>query len=190
MSSHSSIETTSELTNRTTLHANFLVIDKLGVLIMGEPNIGKSELTLALLDRGHQMVCDDVVDVVYKNNQLIGYCPSVSYGYILISSVGMVDVPKLFGLNKVIARYEINLIITLIKLEGKLETVDPLNPVSQEETILGITIPKIIFPINAVRNLSLSLLIETLVRNQGLKKEGYDPSVNFTAVSCERSAFK
>ena len=172
---YSSPETTSELTNRTTLHANFLIIDKLGVLIMGEPNIGKSELTLALLDRGHQMVCDDVVDVVYKNNQLIGCCPAISYGYILISGIGMVDVPKLFGLDTVVAQYEINLIITLIKLEGKLEIVDPFHLVFQKEIILGITIPKIIFPINAVRNLSLSLLIETLVRNQGLKKEGCGP---------------
>lgn len=170
MLSYSHPKTMSEPTNHTTLHANFLVIDKLGVLIMGEPNIGKSELTLSLLDRGHQMVCDDVVDVVYKNNQLIGYCPAISYGYILISSIGMVDVPQLFGLDAVVTQYEINLIITLIKLKGKLEIADPFNLISQEETILGITIPKIIFPVNAARNLSLSLLIETLVRNQGLKK--------------------
>lgn len=111
-----------------------------------------------------------MVDVVYKNNQLIGYCPAISYGYILISSIGMVDVPQLFGLDAVVTQYEINLIITLIKLKGKLEIADPFNLISQEETILGITIPKIIFPVNAARNLSLSLLIETLVRNQGLKK--------------------
>ena len=169
MSSYPSFKIMSELTNRTTLHANFLVIDKLGVLIMGKPNIGKSELTLALLDRGHQIVCDDVVDVVYKNNQLIGCCPAVSYGYILISNIGMIDVPKLFGFDAVVAQYEIDLIITLIKSEGNLKIVDPLNPVSQGNIILGISIPKIIFPIDTVRN--LPLLIETLIRNQGLKKK-------------------
>ncbi|WP_304985795.1 HPr kinase/phosphorylase [Coxiella-like endosymbiont] len=179
MSSYPSSEITSwlSITNHIPLHANFLVIDKVGVLIMGEPNIGKSELTLALLDRGHQMVCDDMVDVVYQNNQLIGNCPAVACGYILISDVGMLDVSKLFGTDAIISHYGISLIITLIKPEDKFEIVDPLNPVREEETILGVTLPKIILPVYAGRN--LPLLIETLVRNQVLKKEGYDSSVNF-----------
>ena len=170
MSTYSSSEVISELANnRITLHANFLVIEKLGVLIMGEPTIGKSELTLSLLDRGHQMVCDDVVDIIYRNNQLIGSCPDVSYGYILISGIGMVDIPKLFGIDAIVAQYEINLIIQLIKCKEKLVVVNPLNPSFQEEIILGITVPKIIFPIYIERN--LPLLIETLIRNQSLKRE-------------------
>ncbi|AKQ33421.1 HPr kinase/phosphorylase [Candidatus Coxiella mudrowiae] len=180
MSPYPSAEMTSGLSTNctpTSLHANFLVIDKLGVLIMGEPNIGKSELTLALLDRGHQMICDDMVDVVYQHNQLIGNCPAVACGYILISDVGMLDVSKLFGTDAIISHYEISLIITLIKPKDKLEIVDPLNPVCEEETILGVILPKIILPVYAGRN--LPLLIETLVRNQVLKKEGYDSSVNF-----------
>ncbi|WP_264435458.1 HPr kinase/phosphatase C-terminal domain-containing protein [Coxiella endosymbiont of Dermacentor marginatus] len=154
-----------------TLHANFLIIEKLGVLIMGEPSIGKSELTLALLDRGYQMVCDDVVDITCKNNQLIGRCPDVAYGYILISDIGMVNVPKLFGFDAVVAQYEISLIIKLIKCEKKLVTIDPLNPTFQEDMILGIIIPKIIFPVYVGRN--LPLLVETLIRNQMLKKEAF-----------------
>ena len=169
MSIYSNSGVISEFTDhRTTLHANFLVIEKLGVLIMGEPTIGKSELTLSLLDRGHQMVCDDVVDIICKNNHLIGSCPDVAYGYILISGIGMVDVPKLFGLDAIVAQYEINFIIKLIKCEKKLVIVDPLNPTSQEETILGITVPKIVFPIRTERN--LPLLVETLIRNQSLQR--------------------
>ncbi|WP_309567416.1 HPr kinase/phosphorylase [Coxiella-like endosymbiont] len=166
-------EITSKLsmTNQTTLslHANFLVINKLGVLIMGEPNIGKSELTLALLDRGHQMVCDDLVDLVYQNNQLIGKCPAITCGYILISDVGMMNVSKLFGTNAIISQYEINLIITLIKPENKLKILDPFNPICEKETILEVTLPKIILPVYTGRN--LPLLIEILVRNQILKKK-------------------
>ncbi|AJC50353.1 hypothetical protein [Coxiella endosymbiont of Amblyomma americanum] len=151
-----------------TLHANFLVIKKLGVLIMGDHAIGKSELTLSLLDRGHQMVCDDAVDISRQNNQLIGSCPSVTYGHVLIAGIGIIDIPSLFGLSAVVSQHKINLIITLTGCKEKYTITDPLNPISLKEKILGITIPKIIFPIHSRRN--VPLLIETLIHNQGLKK--------------------
>lgn len=160
-----------------TLHANLLVIDKLGVLITGEPNIGKSELTLALLDRGHQLVCDDVVDIMQKNNKLIGSCPAVTNGYILVASIGIIDVSKLFGLNAVVIQHEIHLSVALVNSENILPLEDPLNPIYQNEIILGVTLPKIIFPVCAGR--SLPLLIEVLLRNHQLRRDGYDPSVNF-----------
>ena len=160
-----------------TLHANLLVIDKLGVLITGEPNIGKSELTLALLDRGHQLVCDDVVDVMQQNNKLIGSCPAVANGYILVTGIGVIDVSKLFGLDAVVIQYEIHLSIALVNPENKPSLEDPLNPIYQNEIILGVTLPKIIFPVHAGR--SLPLLIEILIRDHRLRREGYDPSANF-----------
>lgn len=160
-----------------TLHANLLVIDKLGVLITGEPDIGKSELTLALIDRGHQLVCDDMVDIIQKNNKLIGSCPAVTNGYILITDIGVIDVSKLFGLNAVVIQHEIHLSIALVRPENKPPFEDPLNPMYKNEVILGVTLPKIIFPVHTGR--SLPLLIEVLLRNHRLRKDGCDPSANF-----------
>ncbi|AAO90284.1 HPr kinase/phosphorylase-related protein [Coxiella burnetii] len=160
-----------------TWHANFLVIDKMGVLITGEANIGKSELSLALIDRGHQLVCDDVIDLKQENNQLIGSCPSVANGYILITGIGIIDVPKLFGLDAVVNQHEVHLSISLVKPEKMPLLDDPLNPLYRTEIILGINVPKILFPIHPGRN--LPLLIETLVRNHRLKMEGYDSSHHF-----------
>ena len=160
-----------------TLHANLLVINKLGVLITGEPEIGKSELTLALLDRGHQLVCDDVVDIMQKNDKLIGSCPEVTNGYILVSGIGIIDVPKLFGLNAVVVQHEIHLSIALVNPKRKTLIEDPLNPIYQNEIILGVTLPKIIFPVYAGR--SLPLLIEVLLRSYQLRREGCNPSANF-----------
>ncbi|QHG92380.1 HPr kinase/phosphorylase [Coxiella endosymbiont of Amblyomma sculptum] len=154
--------------DRTALHANFVVVKKLGVLIMGNPSIGKSELTLSLLDRGHQMVCDDVVDITYKDNQLIGSCPSISYGYILISGIGIIHVPKFFGPNSIVSQYGISLIIKLIKHEKNRVIADLFNPISQKEKILDTTVPSIMFPISRRRG-NLPLLIEMLIRNQNLK---------------------
>lgn len=160
-----------------TLHANLLVIDKLGVLITGEPDIGKSELTLALLDRGHQLVCDDVVDVMQQNNKLIGSCPSVTNGYVLVTGIGIIDVSKLFGLDSVVIQHEIHLSIALVRPKNKQLLEDPLNPIYKNEIILGVTLPKIIFPVYFGR--SLPLLIEVLLRSHQLKRDGCDPSANF-----------
>ncbi|MBW5802718.1 HPr kinase/phosphorylase [Coxiella endosymbiont of Ornithodoros amblus] len=160
-----------------TWHANFLVIDKMGILITGVANIGKSELSLALIDRGHQLVCDDVVDFKQENKQLMGSCPSVSNGYILITGIGIIDVPKLFGLDAVVNQHEVHLSISLVKPEKMPLMDDPLNPFYRSEIILGINVPKILFPIHPGRN--LPLLIETLVRNHRLKIEGYDSRYHF-----------
>ncbi|MFW0073028.1 MAG: HPr kinase/phosphorylase [Coxiella-like endosymbiont] len=160
-----------------TLHANLLVIDRLGVLITGESNIGKSELTLALLDRGHQLVCDDVVDIIQKNNKLIGSCPAVTNGYVLISGIGIIDVSQLFGLDAVVMQHEIHLSIALVNPENEPPIEDPLSPIYQNEIILGVTLPKIIFPVYAGR--SLPLLIEALLHSHQLRRHGCDPSANF-----------
>ena len=160
-----------------TLHANLLVIDKLGVLITGESDIGKSELTLALLDRGHQLVSDDVVDIMQQNNKLIGSCPAVTKGYVLVSGIGIIDASKLFGLDAVVIRHEIHLSIALVNSENKPPIEDPLSPIYQNEIILGVTLPKIIFPVYAGRN--LPLLIEVLLRSHRLRRDGCDPSANF-----------
>ena len=61
---------------KTTLHGNLLVIDKLGVCLVGESGIGKSELTLAMIDRGHRFISDDAIDIQKKENQLIGSAPN------------------------------------------------------------------------------------------------------------------
>ena len=161
-----------------TLHANFLVIDQVGVLITGEVNIGKSELSLALIDRGHQLVCDDIVDLKEENNQLIGTCPpSIANGYILITGIGITNVLKLFGVDSVINQHEVHLSIVLVKPEKMSPIKNPLSPLYQIATILGIIVPKILFPVHTEQN--LPLLIETLVRHHRLRMEGTDPGFHF-----------
>ena len=167
MSPHQNPEEASRHVKQT-LHANFLVIDKIGVLITGKTNFGKSELSLALIDRGHQLVCDDVVDIKKEKNQLIGTCPSIANGYILITGIGIIDVPKLFGLNAVINEHEIHLSIILVKPEEMPSIENPLNPLYQSEIILDIKLPKIFISMNRKH---LPLLIEILVRNHRLKME-------------------
>ena len=160
-----------------TLHANFLVINKIGVLITGKAHFGKSELSLALIDRGHQLVCDDVVDLKKEKNQLIGICPSITSGYVFITGIGVVDVPKLFGQDAVISEHKIHLLIVLVESEKMPPIEDPLSTLYQSEIILDIRLPKIFLSMNRK---NLPLLIEVLVHNHRLKMEGCsNPSLYF-----------
>ncbi len=159
------------------LHGNFLVIDKLGVIITGEPNIGKSELSLALLDRKHQLVCDDVVELKKQQEKLIGVCPALTRHYLMISGIGVLDIQKLFGPQSICREHPIDLIIHLVKLEKMPAIEDPLHPLYESLTLMNITIPKILFPAQVGK--SLPLLVETLVRNHHLKISGDDAGEKF-----------
>lgn len=155
-----------------------MVVDQLGVLISGDHHIGKSELSLALIDRGHQFVSDDTVDLCRKGNQIIGTCPEVIDKFMIIAGIGVVNLEKLFSEKVLAAQHELQLIIQLIQPEKTPTINDPLNPILKSRKILNIEIPEIIFPVYAAK--SLPLLIETLICNFHLKLNGYDTSVEFT----------
>lgn len=156
------------------IHGNLVVIDQLGVLLIGEHDIGKSELSLALIDRGHQLVSDDVVDVDNHQGKLIGSCPTLTHRYLLISSLGIIDVSKLFGPDAVIPTHEIHLCVELCNPTQLPHAEHPLKPLSSTINLHDISIPKLFFP--ATNNKNLPLLVETLVRNFRLQRDGDDTS--------------
>ncbi|WP_423063674.1 HPr kinase/phosphorylase [Candidiatus Paracoxiella cheracis] len=163
---------------KTTLHGNFMIIDQLGVLITGDHGIGKSELSLALMDLGHQFISDDSVDLCCRDNKIIGTCPDVIDKFMIIAGIGVINLEKLFTPEAFACEHALQLIIHLVDPRDMPAIEDPLNPISKSEKILGIEIPEIIFPASAAK--SLPLLIETLARNYHLKLNGYDTSVEFT----------
>ena len=145
------------------LHGNLMVIHQLGVFINGEPNIGKSELTLALLDRGHQLVSDDVVDIRSDQQRLIGQCPLLIQNFLLIHGIGMINIPRRYGEHAIERQCRVQLMLTLMQPHKMPISDNPLQPIQQEKTILNIPVPEIIFP--AVSGKNLPLLIDTLVYN-------------------------
>jgi len=161
-----------------TYHGNFIVIDQVGVLIIGEHGIGKSELALALIELGHQFVCDDSVDLYNESNKIIGRCPKVIDKLMIIAGIGVINLEKLFKQKSFIDEHELQLVVHLVNPSDMPTIEDPLNPITQSKTMLGIEIPEIIFPASAAK--SLPLLVETLVRNYHLKLNGYDTSIEFT----------
>lgn len=147
-----------------------------GVMITGKSGIGKSELALDLINRGHMLVADDVVDVSRVHNDIICHAPNLLKKMLEIRGLGIVDVTKLFGANTYLNKCELDFVINLVKLE-EAGNKDRLNPVNETLDVLGLEVPMLVIPITEGK--SLSVIIESAVVNQILKSQGVDTNEEF-----------
>jgi HPr kinase/phosphorylase len=164
--------------DRTTLHGVFMDILGLGVLITGESGLGKSELGLELISRGHGLVADDAVDI-HRINQttLEGRCPDLLQNLLEVRGIGLLDIKAIFGETAVRRKMRLRLIVHLVRrqtLERDYERL-PSEPVSQD--VLGVAVRKTIIPVEAGRN--IAVLVEAAVRNTILQLRGIDTYQDF-----------
>ena len=164
--------------DRTTLHGVFMDILGLGVLITGESGLGKSELGLELISRGHGLVADDAVDF-HRINQttLEGRCPDLLQNLLEVRGIGLLDIKAIFGETSVRRKMRLRLIVHLVRrqtLERDYERM-PSEPVSQD--VLGVAVRKTIIPVEAGRN--IAVLVEAAVRNTILQLRGIDTYQDF-----------
>ena len=147
-----------------------------GVMVTGKSGIGKSELALDLISRGHMLVADDRVDVARVHNDILCQAPRLLKKMLEIRGLGIVDVTKLFGANAYLNKCNLDFIIKLVKLD---ETVnkDRLNPVNETIDVLGLEVPMLTIPVTEGK--SLSVIIESAVTTHILKKQGYDSNEVF-----------
>lgn len=158
------------LAPRQSIHGDLLDIFGLGVLIVGDSGVGKSELALELVARGHRLVADDVVEIMLIENELLlGSCPEHIRYLMEVRGIGLIDIKDLFGVGSVRESKKIELVVKLEHWkEGKDYT--RLGVKDRMEKYLGIDIPLIIMPVAPGRN--LSILLEVAARNQLLKFKG------------------
>jgi HPr kinase/phosphorylase len=159
------------LAPQTTLHAVLLGMYGLGVLLVGDSGIGKSECALDLIARGHQLVSDDAVTVKKIGEKLEGIAPSLTFEHLEIRGLGIINIRDLFGVSAVSNKKSIDLCIELKKWD-ELEEIERLGLETQEEEIFGVKVPKFVLPVSSGRN--LSTLVETAVRVHLLRANGYD----------------
>ncbi len=167
---------TEALAPKTSLHACLIEIYGIGVLIMGESGIGKSEISLDLIKKGHRLIADDRVDVRNIRGRLIGTCPEPIYGMMEVRGIGIIDVPKMFGVNSLSKSEQIRFIINLVSFNPN-EPVERIGMKTDVYTILDEEIPMVKLPVSAAR--SMSDIIETAVTNYKLKDDGYDTGYEF-----------
>ena len=161
---------------KTSMHATLLEIYGRGVLLTGASGIGKSEIALELVRRGHRLVADDRVDLVNINKKLTGTCPELTKGVMEVRGIGIINVASMFGISSYKDRQDVDYVIEL-KLLDENYSFERIDTSEHFKNILGVYIPNIQIPVSSGRN--LADLIEVAVRNELLKAQGIDASKEF-----------
>ncbi len=158
---------------RTTRHGVLMDILGLGVLLTGESGLGKSELGLELISRGHGLVADDVVDF-YRVSQtaLEGRCPELLLNLLEVRGIGLLDIKAIFGETAVRRKMRLKLIVHLVRKETMERDFERLPYEALHEDILNVPVKKTVIAVDAGRN--LAVLVEAAVRNTILQLRGID----------------
>ncbi|MES2370647.1 HPr(Ser) kinase/phosphatase [Thiobacillus thioparus] len=170
---------TQSLAETTSQHGVFLEVLGMGVLIKGDAGVGKSELALELVTRGHRLVADDVVELKHVAPETLeGNCPTLIRDFLEVRGLGILNIRFLFGETAVKLQKNLRLIVELVHPEEIGEVgLNRLDMVASTENILGVAIPKVRIPVAAGRN--LAVLVEVAVRNHILKSRGINPVEQF-----------
>ncbi|WP_106227752.1 HPr(Ser) kinase/phosphatase [Jezberella montanilacus] len=160
------------LAPKTTVHGVFMDVLGLGVLITGESGLGKSELALELISRGHGLVADDAVDLSRTApNMIEGTCPTLLQNMLEVRGLGLLNIRTIFGETSVRRKMKLKLIVHLVRAtaQDKFERL-PLQEMTQD--LMGCPIRRVMLQVAAGRN--LAVLVEAAVRNTILKLRGID----------------
>ncbi len=167
------------LAEGTTLHGVFLDVLELGVLIAGASAIGKSELALELISRGHGLIADDIVELYrISPDTLEGRCPAVLKDFLEVRGIGILNIRTIFGETAVRPRKTLKLIVQLEDhSDERFSDLDRLQVNATYQEILGVNVRKVTIPVAAGRN--LAVLVEAAVRNFVLQLRGIDSTKEF-----------
>ena len=166
-------------TKQHTLSGGLLQIFGLGVLILGDSGVGKSESALELISRGHLFVSDDIVRVQKnQDGKLIGSAVSLSRNFMEIRGLGIINIKQIYGEKSICPQTRIDLVITLKRWkQGK--DYDRLGlKFPENQKILGVDVPKISIPVAPGRN--IAALIEVACKVFMLKQKGYHAALEIT----------
>lgn len=160
-----------------TVHAVLVEVFGIGVLMTGESGVGKSETALELLDRGHRLISDDTVKLKNINDQfLVGSGPNPNIAHHMeIRGLGIINIPDLYGVGAIREKKQVQIWVHLEDWDKTkcYQRID--NP--ENDTILGIRVPKVIIPVKPGRN--IPIIIETAAREIRLHKIGYNASSQY-----------
>lgn len=164
---------------KSVLHGVFMEVKGIGVLLTGQSGIGKSELALELLSRGHRLVADDAPEFTRTGpNTLNGCCPDLLRDFIEVRGLGVLNVRSLFGDSAVKPDKNLRLIINLRQMSDmEIARMDRLEGNLRSRVFLDVEIPEITLPVAPGRN--LAVLVESAASNHILRMKGYDSAREF-----------
>ncbi|MBP5790850.1 MAG: HPr(Ser) kinase/phosphatase [Kiritimatiellae bacterium] len=160
---------------RTSMYGTMIEVCGLGVLIEGDPGLGKSETALGLIKRGYALVADDLT-CVRKNmatNELYASASPSTEGYMEIRGIGIMHVPSVFGVNALRGEKKLQLVITFRRFRDIIGEIDRIGQSRTTKNILGVDVPNITIPVSSGRD--LVNLVETAALQHRLVMAGHDP---------------
>ena len=162
-----------------TRHGVMVEVYGIGILILGDSGIGKSETAIELVKRGHRLIADDAVEIrKVSDKTLVASAPELIRYYIELRGIGIVDVRRLFGIGSVKDTEKVELIIQLEPwVEGKM--YDRMGLKQEVTDLMGIEIPTVLIPVRPGRN--LAVIIEIAAMNHRQKAMGYNTAEEFNA---------
>jgi len=167
-----------QLAETVTLHGVFMDVLGIGVLVTGDSGVGKSELGLELITRGHGLVADDVVEVSrIAPDALEGRCPELLRDFIEVRGLGLLNIRTVFGETACRRKMRLKLIVHLQRPNAGVPEMARLPLDALTETVLGVPVRKVVLPVAAGRN--LAVLLEAAVRSTILLLRGIDSMDEF-----------
>ncbi|MBE9564207.1 MAG: HPr(Ser) kinase/phosphatase [Proteobacteria bacterium] len=162
--------------NKEILHGVFMEVLGTGVLITGESSVGKSELALELISRGHRLVADDAPEFTQIGPDILdGRSPGILQGFMEVRGLGVLNIREMYGDNAIKINKYLRLIIHMEKMnDTNLTDFNRLTAQTKTRTILNADIPVTVIPVAPGRN--LAVIVEAAVRNHILRQNGYDSS--------------
>lgn len=170
---------TQALAEKKILHGVFMEVISVGVLITGKSGLGKSELALDLVSRGHRLIADDAPEFARIAPETInGTCPELLKNFLEVRGLGVLNISEMYGDSAIKSNKFLRLIIELIPVKMYVpKSEDRLKLLERNTNVLELNIPTISLPVAPGRN--LAVLVEAAVRNHLLINNGYNASEDF-----------
>lgn len=167
-----------QLAETVELHAVMMDVLGMGVLITGDSGVGKSELALELISRGHGLVADDIVEIArVAPNSLEARCPPMLRDFLEVRGLGVLNIRTVFGETACRRKMKLKLVVHLLRPQKGVVEIDRLPLGAETQEILGVPVRKVSIPVAAGRN--LAVLLEAAVRSTILLLRGIDSTQEF-----------
>jgi len=160
-----------------TVHGTLVDVNGIGLLFTGRSAIGKSEVGLDLVERGHRLVADDTVEITRKaQGILVGQSPRMLQDHMEIRGIGIINVKRMFGIRGTRRQKRVEVVVNLVDWEEKFE-YERVGLDDRTQVLLGVELPEITVPLVPGKN--ITVIAETIALNHLLRLDGYHPAQEF-----------